>query len=131
MQTVPSSAPLNIESRLSRSQGRTGRTFSANVRLTRAELTELESKAAAEQKAVGEWAREVLLREARRAHGDPLFTEIIATRTLLINLIRPLIFGKKVTEEWVTEAMAVVRREKHKAAEEVLQQYAGSAAERR
>ncbi len=114
---------LDLETRIRRSQGRTGRTHSANVRLTRDELSELEAMAKAEQKALGEWAREVLLREARSAEGDAVLTEIIATRMLLVNLLKPLAMGKTVTQDWITEAMAAVRREKRKAAQEVKQQY--------
>lgn len=112
-----------MENRLQRSRGRTGRTHSANVKLTRDELAELEAIAQSEKKALGEWARDLLLREARRSDGDAVFTEIVATRMLLVNLIKPLILGKPVTSEWITEAMSAVRREKRRAAQEVMQQY--------
>jgi hypothetical protein len=46
---------------------------------------------------------------------------------LLVNLIKPLILGEKVSPTWITEAMGMVRREKHKAAQEVMQQYAQGA----
>ena len=118
--TLPS---LDLETRIRRSQGRTGRTHSASVKLTRTELSELESVAKVHQKALGEWAREVLLREARRAEGDAVLTEVIATRMLMVNLLKPLAMGKTVSQEWITEAMAAVRREKRKAAREVMQQY--------
>jgi hypothetical protein len=97
------------------------------VKLTKDELAELEAIAQFEKKALGEWAREVLLREARRSDGDAVFTEIVATRMLLVNLIKPLILGKLVTSEWITEAMSAVRREKRRAAQEVMQQYAEDA----
>jgi hypothetical protein len=38
-------------------------------------------------------------------------------------LIKPLILGEKVSAAWITEAMGMVRREKYKAAQEVMQQY--------
>ncbi len=114
---------LELETRIRRSQGRTGRTHSANVKLTRDELSELEIVAKVEQKALGEWAREVLLREVRRAEGDAVLAEVIATRMLLLNLLKPVAMGKTVSQEWITEAMAAVRREKRKAAREVMQQY--------
>jgi hypothetical protein len=114
---------LDLETRIRRSQGRTGRTHSANVKLTRTELSELEAVAKLRQKAVGEWAREVLMREARRVESDPVLTEVIATRMLMVNLLKPLVMGKTVSQEWITEAMAAVRREKRKAAQEVMQQY--------
>jgi hypothetical protein len=63
------------------------------------------------------------LREARREDGDALFTELVATRMLMVNLFKPLITGKAVSPEWVTGVMAAVRKEKRKAALEVRQQY--------
>ncbi len=114
---------LDLETRIRRSQGRTGRTYSANVKLTRTELSELEAVAKLQQKAVGEWAREVLMREARRVECDPVLTEVIATRMLMVNLLKPLVMGKTVSQEWITEAMAAVRKGKRKAAQEVMQQY--------
>jgi hypothetical protein len=97
------------------------------VKLTKDELAQLETIAQSEKKALGEWAREVLLREARRPDVDAVFTEIVATRMLLVNLIKPLILGKPVTSEWITEAMTAVRREKRRAAQEVMQQYTDDA----
>ena len=63
------------------------------------------------------------MREARRAGGDAVLIEVIATRMLMVNLLKPLVMGKTVSQEWITEAMAAVRREKRKAAQEVMQQY--------
>jgi hypothetical protein len=42
---------------------------------------------------------------------------------LMVNLLKPLITGKPVSAEWITEAMTAVRKEKKKAALEVRQQY--------
>jgi hypothetical protein len=123
MQMHKQSDPAGMSKRIHRSQGRTGRTFSANVKLTEAELSEIAVTARTERKAVGEWARDVLLREARHASGDAVFTELIATRMLMVNLLKPLALGEKVSPAWITEAMTMVRKEKHKAAQEVMQQY--------
>jgi len=95
----------------------------ANARVTAAEQKELHDAARSEGKSLSEWAREVLLKEARRSTSDPVLTELVATRMLLVNLIKPLALGEKVTAAWITEAMTMVRREKFKAAQEVLQQY--------
>jgi hypothetical protein len=120
-------SPIDFETRASRSLGRAGRTYVASAKVTRQEQMELERKARAEGKALSEWARDVLLREARRSDDDAVFTEIVATRMLLVNLIKPLILGKPVTTEWITEAMSAVRREKRRAAQEVMQQYTDDA----
>ena len=76
---------------------------------------------------ISEWSRDVLLREARGPHDDALFTELVATRMLLVNLIKPLILGEKVSPAWITEAMTMVRKDKYKAARDVMQQYSAKA----
>ena len=122
LQTIPTA--IDFESRTSRSHGRAGRTYVASAKVTRKEQEELEHGAYKSGKSLSEWARDVLLQEARRSQDDAVFTELVATRMLLVNLIKPLILGEKVSPTWITEAMGMVRREKHKAAQEVMQQYA-------
>jgi len=125
LQTIPTA--IDFESRTSRSHGRAGRTYVASAKVTRKEQEELERAAYKSGKSLSEWARDVLLHEARRFQDDAMFTELVATRMLLVNLIKPLILGEKVSPTWITEAMGMVRREKHKAAQEVMQQYAQGA----
>ncbi len=114
---------IDFEVRTSRSHGRAGRTRVASAKVTRQEQLELERAARAEGKALSEWSRGVLLQAARQSQGDAVFTELVATRMLLVNLIKPLILGEKVSPTWITEAMTMVRKEKHKAAQDVMQQY--------
>lgn len=114
---------IDFETHTSRSCGRAGRTYVASAKVTHQEQMELVRTASVEGKSLSEWARDVLLRESRRSTGDAVFTEIVATRMLMINLIKPLILGKTVTSEWITGAMSAVRREKRRAAQEVMQQY--------
>jgi hypothetical protein len=114
---------IDFEARTSRSRGRAGRTRVASAKVTQRELAELENAAATAGKALSEWARDTLLSTARTSSHDAVFTELVATRMLLVNLIKPLILGEKVSPNWITEAMTMVRTEKRKAAEEVLQQY--------
>jgi uncharacterized protein (DUF1778 family) len=121
---------LSMDVRLARSTGRAGRDRMANARVTADEQRELHDAARAEGKALSEWAREILLREARRPKEDAVFTELVATRMLLVNLIKPLILGEKVSPTWITEAMTMVRKEKHKAAQDVMQQYTQDAKEK-
>ena len=103
----------------------------ANARVTAEEQRELHDAARAEGKSLSEWSRDVLLREARRSKDDAVFTELVATRMLLVNLIKPLILGEKVSPTWITEAMTMVRKEKHKAAQDVMQQYTHDAGKER
>ena len=123
MRTLHSVPSRPLEDRLSRSKCRPARSHVAQARVTRPEQLELETAARHEGKALSEWARDVLLREARRGSGDAVFIELIATRMLLVNLLKPLALGEKVSAAWITEAMTMVRKEKHKAAQEVMQQY--------
>ena len=115
---------LDLARRLRRNKSGEQRDRTVGTRLTRFEEAELIKAADDKGKNVSEWARDVLLREARRSKEHVLLTETIATRMLLLNLIKPLAKGQKVTEEYVTELMAMVRADKRKATQEVLQQYA-------
>ena len=103
-------------------QGRDSRSESFATRFTRTELAILSRAAAKDGLKVREWAREALLREARRSE-DPLFTELIATRMILLNLLKPLAMGQVVTPEDFTRISATVRSDKRKVAQEIQQQY--------
>ena len=131
MESTPQITNSSIGTRLSRSKGRLARVHVAQARVTQPERQELEAAARRESKALSEWARDVLLRQARRSQDDALFTELVATRMLLVNLIKPLILGEKVSPAWITEAMTMVRKEKHKAAQDVMQQYTQDAGKER
>ena len=67
------------------------------------------------------------MRQARRAGDDPVFIELIATRMILLNLLKPLAMGQKVTPEDFTRISATVRSDKRKVAREIQQQYNGTA----
>jgi len=99
------------------------RTKTVGARVSAAEEQEMILAANRDGLNISEWSRDVLLREARRSGGDAVFTELIATRMLVVNLLKPLALGEKVSPTWITEAMTMVRKEKHKAAQEVMQQY--------
>ena len=111
-----------LDIRLARSTGRSGRDRMANARVTAREQRELHEAARALGKSLSEWAREILLREARRSE-DPLFTELIATRMLLLNLLKPLAMGQVITPEDFSRISATVRSDKRKVAQEIQQQY--------
>ncbi len=119
-----------IAQRMGRGRIRDSRSRSLGTKLTVQEEKELARAAAADGKSASEWARDVLLREARSSKDDAVLTELVATRMLLVNLIKPLILGEKVSPTWITEAMTMVRKEKHKAAQDVMQQYTQDAKEK-
>ena len=64
------------------------------------------------------------MREARNARTDALFTEIVATRMLLNLVLKPLACGQVMTAEEFSGVLANVRTTKHKAATDVMAQYA-------
>ena len=126
METSSSIDPLDFAARFQRTQGRTPRTVSANTKVTRAEHRELEAAAGLEQKALGEWARDVLLTAARGQAVDPAFTEVVAMRMLLNSILRRLACGETMTPEAFNAEMQAIRAAKHKAAEDVMQQYSAA-----
>ena len=93
------------------------------TRFTKAEVGTLAKAAAASGKTVRAWSRDVLIREARRSQEDMLFTELIATRMILLNLLKPLAMGQQVTTEDFARISATVRNDKRKVAQEIQQQY--------
>ena len=111
---------LILADRISRAQGRKARRYSATAKLTRDEHNELEVAARSDGRALGEWAREVLLREARGLTVNPAFTEIIAIRLLLNTALR----GDLKTTDLFDAEVGSIRKAKHIAAREVMQQYA-------
>lgn len=115
---------LGISARLSRSSSRPSRDQMANARVTRDEQRELTEAARAEGKALSEWAREVLLERARGgANSSTVFTELIALRMLVNNVLRSVALGKTMSEKEYAQVLAEVRTNKHAAAGEVLTQY--------
>jgi hypothetical protein len=117
---------IKVAQRLGRGKIRASRSRSLGTKLTIQEELELVRAAESEGKSASEWAREVLLRQARRAGDDPVFIELIATRMILLNLLKPLAMGQKVTPEDFTRISATVRSDKRKVAQEIQQQYIGT-----
>lgn len=115
-----SAAPnINLEEHLRRSNGRSSRHSVVSVRLTKSEQAELERLAKSERKAMSECCRDVLLAAARGEVVSPVFTELIALRLLLNKSLRG---DLKRVEDFDAEVLAI-RKNKHKAAAEVMQHY--------
>ncbi len=123
MESSMTSTGLSFIERLARQKGRPVRNRMASARVTDDELKTLEAAAQVEGKLLAEWAREVLLRAARSNKDDALFTEVIATRMLLNNLLGPIAAGQTVTQQKFVEIIATVRDGKRNAAREVMRQY--------
>lgn len=110
--------------RIERRMGRPARTHSVATRFTKEEEGELTRAAEDLGITVREWAREVLLREARRTKQDAVFTELVSMRMLLNNVLKVVATGQKITAENFQEIQAGVRADKKRVASEILQQYA-------
>ena len=127
METETRDSVIDFERSLRRSHGRAGRVFVVSAKVTSDEKKELDTAASKAGKAFSEWAREALLREANRPTDDVLLTELVATRMMLVNLIKPLTLGKQMTPDEFAKLTAHVRTEKRKATAELMQQYETSA----
>ena len=119
---------LRIESRLARTRGRESRTQSIATRFTQEEEKALRGKAETQGQNLREWARDVLLREAygsTLAVGpDQIMTEIVALQLFLTNALSPVARGERMSAEQYQELMRNVKTNKHRAAREVVAQYA-------
>jgi hypothetical protein len=128
MKDQPQHSLLDVETRIRRSKGRSGRTISATARVTRGEQNEMEAAAKQKGQSLSEWCREVLLAAAREDTITPTFTEIVAIRQLLNSTLRNVACGVVMTPEAFQTELQVIRSSKHKAAAEVMQQYVASEA---
>lgn len=115
---------IDFEHRLRRARGRDSRNYIASARVTKSEQQELEEAARLEGKALSEWCRETLLGVARRETVTPIFTEVVAIRQLLNLTMGKVVCGNTMTEEAFGAELQSIRGTKHKAASEVMQQYA-------
>ena len=109
-------------------QAREFRTSTASTKVTEVELNELERAAAECGIRLGEWIREAVLKAARSSSGalvaDPLMTEIVALQLFLTNALSPVACGERMSAEQYQELMRNVKTNKHRAAREVVAQYA-------
>lgn len=117
-----------IVSELSQSQTREFRTVTASTKVTDIELAELEQAAASRGVRLGEWVRDVLLREARSSdralEPDPLMTEIVALQMFLTNVLSFVACGERMSPDQYQELMRSVKASKRRTAREIVTQYA-------
>lgn len=117
---------IDLNERLRQKIGRPSRVRSVAIRFTESEVVQLEAAAKKVGVTLREWSREMLLRSIQGSEADVLFTELIATRMLLLNLIKPVALGDKITTKDFADISAQVRKEKRRVAQEVRQQYAAA-----
>jgi hypothetical protein len=86
--------------RASRLRGRSQRTQSVGTKLTLQEESDVLSAAERDGKVPSEWVREVIMRELRSSSAtDAFLAEILGVRLLLVNVLRPVAAGQKLTAE--------------------------------
>lgn len=113
---------LNPESRLRRSRGRSARAFCVSSRVTEEELRCLEKAAADNGKVVSEWAREILIEAAQHIGPDVVLVELVATRMLLVNMLKMIGQTRALPEAEYTKIHAEVQKVKRRIARELAEQ---------
>jgi hypothetical protein len=85
------------------------RICTASAKLTRDEFRQLELRAARAGKRVGDWCRDVILRElSGHDLADVLLAEVLGVRMVLLNVLGPLARGELVSEETFQKILATV-----------------------
>ena len=97
--------------------GRESRNRSLNTKLTPTEFAAVEVAAAAHGCALGEWVRDLILREIRGGTAsDPALAEILGVRLLLVNVLRPLAAGERIGPEAFDKLLDEISDAKHQLA---------------
>lgn len=115
-------AMIDVGGRLRRSRGRTARAFSVSSRVTEQEFRSLEKAAAENGKAVGEWAREVLVEAAQHSGPDVVLVELVATRMLVVNMLKMLGQNHPITDAEYAKVQSQVQGAKRRVALELADQ---------
>ena len=97
------------------------RVFPVTAKLTREERKAVTELAQSQGLARGQWIRDVILAELRgaTAQNAPL-AEILGVRLLLVNVLRPLAAGQKLTPEAFDKLLNEISTAKHDLAERLM-----------
>jgi hypothetical protein len=97
------------------------RTLTVGGKFTVSEHEQFSKIAAGKGQLLGEWAREVLLREIAENNRDfDLICEVVGLQLLVMNVLAPLARGEKITAEQFQGIVKSVQSAKIKAVEEML-----------
>jgi hypothetical protein len=97
------------------------RTMTVGGKFTVLEYEQFSRMAAEKGQLLGEWAREILLREIEDRHREfDLLCEIVGLQLLLMNVLAPLARGERIGAEQFQSIVKSVQAAKTKAAEEML-----------
>jgi hypothetical protein len=90
------------------------RVFPVTAKLTKEEMGRVTEFARSQGLARGEWIRDVILKELREASAsDPSLAEILGVRLLLVNVLRPLAAGQRLTPEAFDKLLDEISEAKH------------------
>ena len=90
------------------------RVFPVTAKLTKEERGRITEFARSQGLARGEWIRDVILREVRGASSsDPSLAEILGVRLLLVNVLRPMAAGQRLTPEAFDKLLDEISEAKH------------------
>ena len=106
-------------------KGRTRRAVTLSTKITQQELELISAASETAGRALGEWVREVVLKEAHCASvgADHLMTEIVGLQLFLTNVLSPIACGEQMSPEQYQELMRHVKSNKHQAARELIAQH--------
>lgn len=86
--------------RSSRLKGRSQRTQSIGTKLTPEEEADVLSASEKDGKVPSEWVRALIMKELRTSSAaDAMLAEVLGVRLLLVNVLRPLASGQKLSAE--------------------------------
>ena len=93
------------------------RIFPVTAKLTKEERGRITEFARSQGLARGEWIRDVILRGLRNESAcDPSLAEILGVRLLLVNVLRPLAAGQRLTPEAFDKLLDEISGAKHQLA---------------
>lgn len=97
------------------------RLYPVTAKLTKAERKSITEFARAQGYARGQWIRDVLLREMSSGlRPDVSLAEVLGVRLLLVNVLRPLVSGQKLSPESFDKLLDEISRAKHGLATKLL-----------
>jgi hypothetical protein len=97
------------------------RTMTVGGKFTVSEYERFSNLASEKGQLLGEWAREVLLREIKENNRDfDLVCEVVGLQLLLMNVLAPMARGERITAEQFQGIVKSVQTAKVKAAGEML-----------
>src|ERR1700674_1606931 len=90
------------------------RVFPVTAKLTKEERESVTEFARSQGLARGEWIRDAILKELRgESTSDPSLAEILGVRLLLVNVLRPLAAGQRLTPEAFDKLLDEISEAKH------------------